>query len=279
MNKKTTFGLAIVTAIACVAWAGNDPWKTKSYQQWDQKDVQQVLNASPWAKTQSVPASWRGGGAASGMGGNDESGGYGARGQGAGAGEGAGAGGGTGAGGGAGAGGGSMGAGDRRSGGESPMDDAAGGQGQRYADFTVRWNSSQTIREALARNALLTNKIGEADAAKFVAQAPAAYEIFVNGADMSPFAGATEEDLKANAFLDAKQSKQKVQPSQVTIERSPDKKKISFILFSFPRQAAANQPLITAKDKSVEFGCKLKNLELRASFDLHKMVNEKGQDL
>lgn len=279
MGKKSIFGIAIVTSIACIAWAGNDPWKTKSYQQWDQKDVQQVLNASPWAKTQSVPASWRGGGAASGMGGNDESGGYGARGQGAGAGEGAGAGGGTGAGGGAGAGGGSMGAGDRRSGGESPMDDAGGGQGQRYADFTVRWNSAQTIREALARNALLTNKIAEADAARFVAQEPAAYEIFVNGADMSPFTGATEEDLKANAFLDAKQSKQKVQPSQVTIERSPDKKKISFILFSFPRQAAANQPLITAKDKSVEFGCKLKNLELRASFDLHKMVNEKGQDL
>ncbi|HKW89053.1 MAG TPA: hypothetical protein VJN21_09870 [Candidatus Acidoferrales bacterium] len=274
MGKKAIYGTAFVAAIACLAWASNDPWKTKSYQQWDQKDVQQVLSASPWVKIQSVPASWTSGRGAAGMGGNSQPGGYGAPGQGGGAGEDTGGGAGASAGGG-----GAMGTGARRTGGESPMDDEGAGQGQRYASFTVRWNSAQTIREALARSAVISGKIGEAEAAKFVAQEPAAYEIFVNGTDMSPFASVTEEDLKANAHLDAKQSKQKVQPSGVTIQRSPDNKKVAFIAFSFPRQAGANQPLITAKDKSVEFGCKLKNLDLRANFDLHKMVNEKGLDM
>ena len=37
-------------ATAAVAWAGGDVWKTKPYSQWDEKDIQTVLQTSPWAK-------------------------------------------------------------------------------------------------------------------------------------------------------------------------------------------------------------------------------------
>lgn len=159
------------------------------------------------------------------------------------------------------------------------MDAPPGGQGLRMASFVIRWNSSKTVREALGRNAILSGKASEADVAKFVAQEPADFEIFVAGRDMSPFAGASEEELKAHAYLEAKQSKQKIAPANVTIQRSPDNKTVNFLVFSFARQAAANQPFITPKDKSVEFECRLKDLNLHTSFDLHKMVSEKGSDL
>ena len=153
------------------------------------------------------------------------------------------------------------------------------GEGAGYTPFFVRWNSAQTIREAIARGALLSGKINEADAQRFVTQTPQDYEVLVAGPDMSPFTTTTEADLKATTHLEAKQSKQKIAPTSVKINRTPDNKRVAFVLFSFSRDAGANQPLLTPKDKSVEFECKLKNLDLRSSFDLRKMVNEKGQDL
>lgn len=268
MRKTIFFSLGLATIATCLAWAGNEPWKTKPYQQWDQKDIQQVLNNSPWGKVESVPASW---GSAADSSGLQPSGGYGqptapTGSQGSGAG-------GSGAGG-------TMGSSSPRPAGGSPMDNDPGmGGGQRLVNFAVRWNSSYTIREALARDALLSNKISEADAQKFVAQAPTDYEVLVSGPDMTPFAMANEAELKAKAFLEAKQSKQKVAPTSVKINRTPDEKKVTFIVFSFPRQATANQPLVTPKDKNVEFGCRLKDLNLQASFDLRKMSTDKGPDL
>lgn len=273
MRKKIIISAALIAIAASLAWAGGDVWKTKRYQQWNQKDVQQVLNNSPWGKVQSVPAAWRSNGLSadrdSGMQPSEPAG--------------APRSGSEGVGGGGAGGPGTMGGGQA---GQSPPNgpgapQMAGGMGEgaAYTPFFVRWNSAQTIREALARDALLSSKINEADAQRFVTQTPPDYEILVTGPDMSPFATTSEADLKAMTHLEAKQSKQKIAPTSVKINRTSDNKRVTFILFSFPREASANQPFVTPKDKNVEFECKLKNLDLRSNFDVRKMVNEKGQDL
>jgi hypothetical protein len=265
--------IAMVAIGASLVWAGGDVWKTKPYQQWDQKDVQQVLFQSPWVKVQSVAAMWRTGSNAARMQSGGDSPGMGA--PPTGEGDEGGGGGGAGARG-------SMGGGSRPGGGGGGPEEGGGmgnDQGSQMTSFVVRWNSSQTIREALARTALLNNKISEGDAAKYVGQTPNDYEIFIGGQDLSPFASASDDELKAKTFLEAKQSKEKLNPTSVTVQRTPDKRRITFVMFSFPRQATANQPFVTPRDKNVEFTCKLKNLDLKANFDLRKMVNEKGPDL
>jgi hypothetical protein len=278
MRKSALTSLAITAILAVaasLAWAGGDVWKTKPYQQWDQKDIQQILTNSPWVKVQSVAATWRGANLLQ-MGPGGEGGETGPPG-----GEGAEGAGGGGAGGGAGARG-SMGAGSAPGGAEGSPEEVGGmGEGgePRMASFIVRWNSAQTIREALARSALLSNKVDEADAARFVGQTPTDYEIFIGGQDLSPFASVSDNELKAKSYLEAKQSKHKIAPNSVTVKRTPDNKRVVFVMFSFPRPAAGDQSFVTPKDKNVEFSCKLKNLDLRANFDLHKMVTEKGQDL
>lgn len=270
MRKTIFISVAFVTIAACLAWAGGDAWKNKPYRQWDQKDIQQVLNDSPWAKVQSVPVAWRRDATPAGL----EAGGE--------PGESGGGEGGQSGGGGGGGARGSMGASPRPAGGSGSPEGGEGmsdGGGMPPASFIVRWNSAQTVREAIVRSALLDNKISEADAAKFVAEAQPQIEIAVLGRDMTPFNKTTEDDLKANAYLEVKPSKLKINPSQVMIKKSQDNQKVIAVFFAFPRQTAGSQSLITPKDKNVEFGCKMKVLDLKASFDLHKMVTEKGPDL
>jgi hypothetical protein len=53
--KRHYFSLmsAILLALAVAAFAG-DVWKDKPYQQWNQKDVQKILNDSPWAQVDEI---------------------------------------------------------------------------------------------------------------------------------------------------------------------------------------------------------------------------------
>lgn len=46
--------------LAVAAWAG-DPWKEKTYKEWNEKEVNRILSDSPWARVVTVPAFWRGG--------------------------------------------------------------------------------------------------------------------------------------------------------------------------------------------------------------------------
>lgn len=47
---------AFALAAVCVLGA-TDPWKNADYEKWSAKDVEKILNYSPWAKTISVPHS------------------------------------------------------------------------------------------------------------------------------------------------------------------------------------------------------------------------------
>src|ERR1700732_3783677 len=58
VRKAILIGSTLVV-LAAVVFAGNDPWKAKPYQQWDEKDVRKILGDSPWSKVIQVDATWK----------------------------------------------------------------------------------------------------------------------------------------------------------------------------------------------------------------------------
>src|SRR6202167_3209566 len=129
---------SIAVLLAAIAWAGDDPWKAKPYQQWDAKDVRKVLDASPWARNVQVAAPWIGTGDA----GDTASGGVASQPSPP-----------------------AMRSAQTPQPGASGAGDIAPGTQTATVTFVVRWASSRTIREALLRNAVLAGQIQEDAAA------------------------------------------------------------------------------------------------------------------
>ncbi len=256
MRKATI--LAIFVA-AGLAYGASEAWKTKPYQQWDEHDVKEILTSSPWVKHTMVTATWKKGVLTAqtpeqnqpnqggppvpqrpGMGGSA---------------------------------GGSEGPQPN-----SPEQPSMGPVGS-DASFLVRWSSAQTVREAVARDAVLNGHTSEAQAEQYVDQAPSVYQVLVYGPDMTPFADETNDTLKSKAYIEVKPSKEKVNPSSAEIVKGTDGKTIQSVVFSFPKLGANGQSLFAADDKQAQFDCKLKYLHLNMAFDLRKMVGQKGPDL
>jgi len=49
------FGFLLFSALA---WASDPPWLGKTYQQWDDQDIQRIFTDSPWARVTPVIRSW-----------------------------------------------------------------------------------------------------------------------------------------------------------------------------------------------------------------------------
>lgn len=265
--RKAMIGSFAVLAIAALALA-SDVWKSKPYQQWDQKDVQKVMSDSPWAKVVQVDATWQKGGSSSAPSSGLP--------QGSSAGAGAASGGSR-----SGSGGGMSGGGGAPGGGGSAGVSGGGDTGVStpQAQFAVRWASSRSIREAMVRGGVLSGKIKEDEGEKQLAQSLDAYEVLLSGPSMAPFQSAEEASIKSGAYLTTKKSKQKIEPSKVEFERSPDGKTIYSILISFPKKTATGESTIGADEKGAEFVCNVSGVNLKASFDFSKMMDSQGRDL
>lgn len=258
MRKRFLAGLAVLT-LAGLAWAANEPWKSKPYQQWDKADLAVILNNSPWAKKVDVDVNWKRTSSSSAQ---------------------------------------SHAAStdttvelrqhmDTSKGGmpdtappDRGMDTAASSGGtaeSAKAAFIIRWYSSRVIREALAREAIIAGRISEAEADKLLAEPLADYEVIVFGSDMTPFQDLTEDQLKSASSLEGKQSKQKVAPASVRANKGPDGRTNS-VVFLFPKKTGNDADVASTQEKGLEFACKLKGLDLRNTFDTGKMVDEKGAD-
>lgn len=267
MRKVIMAGLAVV-AIAALAWA-SDAWK-KPYQQWDKKDVQKILDDSPWAKTVNVTAKWEGNGSmepmnrpqqqpqptapqSSGGGGGGRPG--------------------------TGGGGGMSGGGGAPGGGMQPgMAGGGGGGGIPVVPFVIRWVSARTMREAYVRSAELSGTMTESQAKAELAQSPSVYQVLVAGPQMSPFEQSTEGAVKSAAYLQVKKSKQKIEPVKVEFQRSADGSKVQAVIISFP-MTAGGQPTIAPDAKGAEFFVEVGQTKIHTSFDFSKMNTAQGRDL
>jgi hypothetical protein len=247
------FSLFVFVGLAIVAWAGGDPWKSKPYQQWDSKDILRIVNDSPWAKVVHVDAPWK-----HDSGGSDSLDGVPAGGVRP-------------------AGMGGMGAQPS----SAPPNPGANSQNSQIpqAAFLVRWLSSRTIREAVLRSSVLSGKTKEEDAEKELAVPTDTYKVFVAGPDMKPFAIIEEDELKRGTFLQTKKTKQKISPSSVQIERTPDGLGVQAIVFVFPKRSQTGESTIAADEKGADFNCVAGPVRIEAPFDISKMDDAHGRDL
>ncbi len=264
MRTFAKVSLAILL-VAVAAWA-SDPWKGKPYQDWNQKDIQKVLNDSPWVNMERVTATWRGtqmsmmGSATGAPNVPQRQGGMGSPG----------------------AMGGVPGSGGQPSmNGGAPGNEGVGGGGmqteEQRAVFEARWISAKPMREALARMAMLDGKMAQPNAQRFVSQSPADYEIVVFGPDMTPFAKMNESSVAAHSVLQLGKPKGKIAPASVKFQRNPQGKLIG-VTFSFPK-TTGGKPTIATQEKSIELICQLKGAKLKFHFNPRKMSTKQGRNL
>jgi hypothetical protein len=245
----------VATLVATDVWAG-DPWKEKSYKNWDEKDIRRILNDSPWAKTieaereekkrsLEAPA-----GAPTVSSAREE---------------------------------------DEDEDEENEQEEGHRGRkeeekkerekGSAAGKFIVRWISSRTLREASVRGQVLRKQISETDMDKQLPPAPDDYELAVVGTDMSSFQNADEPTLRHGTYLRANKSKEKITTSQVEIVRGSDGKRINAIIFHFPKTNRGGQAVVPPEEKEVKFVTHAGSIEIKAIFDPQKMTDKQGVDL
>jgi hypothetical protein len=250
-------------ATAAVAWAGGDVWKTKPYSQWDEKDIQTVLQTSPWAKLGlQASGAWHPDGTSAADISNLSVAGSGN------------------AGGKASPGGGSVGDTSNRSqgvGGNQPGGAeklaAAGPQ-----PYSVYWWSARTIREAMLRRAVIKGQMTQDQADKMIAAAPETYQILVSSANMSIFEQRGEAAFKDAAFLQLHKTKDKLTPVSVVLQKGPDGK-VQGAIFNFAKKTASGEPTILPDEKEIDFNLRLGDSWLRTNFNPKQMTDGQGEDL
>jgi hypothetical protein len=233
--------VAVALFLAIDLWAG-ESWRQKSYKVWNQNDVRTILNESPWARRIEIQGGQT---KHAGMESSEE--------------------GGT-----------SEGAAGEESG-------EASGRGEDNErgriTFVVRWVSSRTIRQAWVRGEVLQKRVLETDTDKFLPPPSDDSQLLIVGRDMSLFEKLDEATLRARSFLLRTKSKQKISPGGVEIVRLPDGKGIKGILFHFPKNLLVRQSTPSVDDNDLKFVSQAGTTEIKASFDLQKMVDHEGIDL
>jgi hypothetical protein len=258
--KRQWVAMVLMLAAGAMAFAGNDPWTSKPYQQWDEKDISKVLQMSPWSHTVPVEMTWKALSVEDIQAGQDMSGQAGAHASPSGSGAGS-AGGGSGT---------FM---------PAEHDGAAYTRGPE-ANFTIYWSSSKTIREALARSNELKSGGDAKEAEAYVSAPQDEYQVLVQGKDMAPFDHVDEKGYASMAWLQLKGSKEKIMPTHVTYTHDAKvQTAVNGAVFFFAKKNADGSPTLPPDVKSVDFYCKVGASTMRAVFEPQKMKNAEGTDL
>ncbi len=238
-SKGAGLLLALLT-FAALAWAGDEPWKGKPYQQWTEKDLERIFAYSPWSQKAELTRTWlplRAEDLPPGM---------------------------------------ISGSGRTLPKGSEKSDEGTLGKD---VNFNVYWISSRVMREASARQGILKKQMDEAKAYASVNQPQDEYQIVIQGADMAPFVRKDEKFFQTNSYLLPRKSKQKISPTHVRYERDAKGILVTSALFFFPRKTASGDPTIAADEKNVEFTCQVEGSTLSVNFEPQKMVDQIGPDL
>jgi hypothetical protein len=254
MKRLILAGL-IILALAALVWAGGDPWKTKPFSQWTDKDVQAVFLSSPWAKP-NVQASgaWRPMDSAT-MSGPTP---------------GAIAGSST----------------DNSKVSQGTMAEQMGGaeKTRRASEaaaskvYTVLWWSSRTIRAASVRGAVLRGSMTQENAERIVAQPKDDYEVLVQAQNMAIFEQRGEKAFEKVAWLVLKKSNRKVLPTHVTFQYNSNDQVVGAV-FYFPRKDTNGEPTISADEKEIDFFIQVGDAKVVTFFEPKKMMDSQGLDL
>ena len=125
----------------------------------------------------------------------------------------------------------------------------------------------------------MQKRISETDTAKFLPPPSDDAQLLIVGPDLNLFEKLDAATLQAKAFLLRTKSKQRISPGTVQIVRLPDGKGIKGILFHFPKKLLASPSTLPIDDNDLKFVIQAGTTEIKASFDLQKMVDNEGIDL
>jgi hypothetical protein len=238
--RKSITPVSAFLLIASLACAGDVPWKGKAYDQWDEKDLQRVFTDSPWARVTTITRTWVPLKAEDMP--NETI---------------------------AGRGRGLPGTLDRSA------ETSVGGE----LNFYVYWASSRVMRAASARKAILHGGKRDVEVEKYASEPQEEYQIVLQSEDMAPFFRHDEKFYQANAYLELRETKQKISPSHVRYERDEKGLLVTTAIFFFPKKTPSGDPTIGSDEKNVEFNCKIEGSTLRVNFEPQKMVDQSGPAL
>jgi hypothetical protein len=252
---KSTFakhGVVVLSVLvaATLLWAADKSWN-KPYQNWDAKDIQGIMNDSPWVASTMIQISWHpivaqkdvppsqiiAGGVQtmpSTVGGGGEA--------------------------------------------TNPaLTQRSGEASDTQQKVAFYWASSKVMRVASARRGVLSGSVPQSDVEKYATTVNPEYAVAVAMQDMTPFVGKGPDDFKDGAFLEGKKSKVKVTPSRVEFQKSGER--ITDVVFFFPKTTSSGEPTITSDETDVVFTVKIAKQTLHADFKPKKMVDQFGPDL
>ena len=259
MRKSIFRGAALAALSVAALWAA-DFWEAKSYTEWSAKEVDKVLNKSPWSQDVTIRMvgsfSPGAGGGFGGHGGGGRPGG--------GGGGGFGGGGGGGGGGGAyGSGGGGRGGG--RGGGGGGFGGPGGGVGMPQMTAVVRWFSALPVKQASVKLRYGNEAATATDGLNYLNREEPNYVVSVAGLPgrMAGFMQRMPDQIKQNTSLRRK-GKEPILPADLQVTTQMEKTDLYFV---FPK----TDP-ITLDDKDVEFWMKTERMEIKRKFKLKKML-------
>jgi hypothetical protein len=245
------FSAAILSAT--LLYADNKPWKTKPYQQWDDKDIQSIMAESPWVQITAIERSWLpvsekdvppeqqiAGGVRH-------------------ASDSAGANGGTTA-------------------GNPAATSRASESSQRGLNVYVYWDSSRVMRAAQARQRVLHGEMKDSEVDAYMRQPEDEYVLVLSMGDMTPFIKNDEKFFQANSSLEMKKGKLSLPPSHVAYQKDAGGI-LQQVTFFFPKKNASGAPTIGSDKTDVEFRCRIAATNLKVGFSPKKMTDQTGPDL
>ncbi len=267
--RKPVIRVAVAASMSvAMLWAA-DFWEAKSYTEWSTKEVDRVLNRSPWSQNVTIRmvGSFGGGAGADGRFGRPGGGRQGGSGGGGGGGGayGGSSGGGPSFGGAGGSGGGGYGGGGGGRGGRGGFGGPGGGMAMPQMTAVVRWFSALPVKQASVKLRYGNEAATAADGLDYINREEPNYLISVAGLPgrMAGFMQRMPDQVKQNTSLRRK-GKEPIAPADLQITAQMEKTDLYFV---FPR----TDP-ITLDDKDVEFLMKTDRMEIKRKFKLKKMV-------
>jgi hypothetical protein len=229
--------MCFMLALGVTVLLAADFWKTKKFTEWNDKEVQKMLNDSPWAHKDALPM--EGGGGMPGGGGGRRGGGRGGM---------------------------SF---------LSPQDEGGGGRGggdmgggsfAPSIEIVLRWHTALPIKQAIARARYKDQAGSSPEAAKTLSREELFYIVGISGIP-SRMATVTPQDLKAGAQLVIK-GHPAIQATDVQTDQQQGRTTLYMV---FPKQQSGGH-VITVDDKEVEVVLKAKLLDIKRKFKLADMV-------
>lgn len=232
-RRETVLVAAFLASVAACVFAA-EPWKSKDYEKWTSKEVEKILNDSPWAHQMTSPHAPHEGGAVAEAGGSTT--------------------------------------------GNDPLH-AQDSTSRTENGFILRWNSSNTVRRALYRQAVLKGTDPAAAKESYLDEADTDdYQLVLISAAKTILPWNDTQPIKQEAYLEFEPSKTRVSPATAKVEEMVDARGHRGFAFWFPKQTDG-KATIPEGTVSVVFHMHIGSSTLVAAFKPGEMIGADGPDV